>query len=98
MSIEELTSGITIYCVKSNRVVWYRYLCVHPSGKGSYHILIEGFTEEPLRIHKDELQKMLDQGCLTYESVQLLLARKLREESDHLFKKLEEKGNLTLKQ
>lgn len=85
MKIEELKKGDKIYNFNENQVLWYTYLCVHPTGKGSYHILIDS-CEEPFRIYCKNLQQILDKNLNSYDSAQLALADYLEEKANRLRK------------
>ena len=87
--LSELKQGDKIYDITSNEVKWYTYLCVHPTGGGKYHILINAY-ENPIRIYGEYLQKILDQGFKTYQEAKLGLADRLEEVVKHLRK---EKNN-----
>jgi len=83
--ISELKQGDVIYDVDFRQVKWYKYLCVHPTGKGKYHILIDP-CEEPLRIYGEKLQAILDQCFETYDQAKLALADRLEESAIRLRK------------
>jgi Lon protease-like protein len=51
-------------------------LCIHPTGQGKYHILIDS-CEEPFRIYEERLQQILNQNLKTYQSAKIALADKL---------------------
>ena len=62
--LEELTQGDSIFDIKNYRVTRYKYLCVHPTGGGKYHILID-MCQEPIRIYGENLQRILNQDLNT---------------------------------
>jgi len=72
----ELNQGDKIYDIDSERVKHYKYLCIHPTGHGKYHILIDA-SENPIRIYGEKLQAILDQDLKTYQEAKLALADKL---------------------
>ena len=74
--IADLQPGDTIYDISRDRVLYYKYLCVHPTGGGNYHILIDP-CQEPLRIYRDRLQTMLDKNLNSYQEAKLALAAEL---------------------
>lgn len=76
--IIDLKPGDKIYDIDSKQVKWYKYLCVHPTGRGKYHILIDS-CEEPFRIYDEKLQTILNQDLNTYQEAKLALANSLEE-------------------
>jgi hypothetical protein len=81
--ITELKQGDAIYGFSQSQVLQYKYLCVHPTGGGNYHILIDA-CEEPLRIYKDRLQAILDKNLKTYHAAELALADQLEQSARRL--------------
>jgi len=81
--ISELKQGDKIYDINFRQVKWYKYLCVHPTGQGKYHILIEA-NEEPIRISGEKLQTILNQDFKTYQDAKLELANRLEESAKRL--------------
>lgn len=73
-----LVQGQVIYFVENFKVRHCKYLCVHPTGGGHYHILIDE-CEEPFRIYKSRLDHILNQGHVDYKSAALALAQKLED-------------------
>ena len=73
---KELNPGEVIFNIDDYRVTRYKYLCVHPTGEGKYHILIN-MCEEPFRIYEKNLQRILDMNLNTYEEAALELAARL---------------------
>lgn len=71
MTIQELTPGFRIYDVTYSDFIYYDYLCPmpvkNPVNDGFYFILINKRIEKPIRMYKDELQKLLDNGIFTLE-------------------------------
>lgn len=72
--ISDLKQGDNLYCITGFDIYRYKYLCVHPTGGGKYHILINGLTQEPVRVidiaidcmelaRADERQKLKKQVC-----------------------------------
>lgn len=92
MKIEDLKQGDKIYDFNLTQVKWYTYLCIHPTGGGKYHILIDD-CEEPVRIYHSKLQEILDKGLKSYGEAQLKIAEKLEE----LSKYMRERSNTPLK-
>ena len=77
--IEDLKKGDVIYDNNNfSQVLWYTYLCVHPTGQGNYHILIDS-CEEPFRIYNKKLQSILDKGFNSYQDAKLELADRLEQ-------------------
>lgn len=70
--LAELKQGKKIYDINNTRVVWYTYLCVHPSSS-YYHILIDS-NEDPLRIWDEDLLKILHKDLTSYDKARLALA------------------------
>ncbi len=83
--ISELKQGNKIYDIDYNSVKCYKFLCAHPTGHGKYSILIDS-CEEPLRIHNEKLQNILDQGFKTYQDAKIALAQRLEERATRLRK------------
>jgi len=81
--LSDLKQGDKIYDIDFRQVKRYKYLCVHPTGQGKYHILIDS-CEEPIRIYGDKLQLILDKNLKTYQEAKLLLASKLEEDAKRL--------------
>jgi len=77
--VSELKQGDLIYDIDFRQVKRYKYLCVHPTGGGKYHILIDA-GEEPIRIYDVKLQTILNQNLRTYEEAKLELANRLEED------------------
>lgn len=71
--IKDLRQGDKLYSFDGIFVVWYTYLCVHPKGGGNYHILINA-CEDPIRIYKDKINFILNQGFTTYSEAEQGLA------------------------
>lgn len=82
-TIKELKQGDIIYDIDFRQVKKYKYLCVHPTGKGNYHILIDD-CEEPIRIYGAKLQFILNQNFKTYQEAKLALADQLEESAKRL--------------
>ena len=78
MNIQDLKQGDSIYDIDFITIKTYKYLCVHPTGQGKYHILIDS-CEEPVRIYGEKLQVILDQNFKTYQEAKLALADRLEE-------------------
>ena len=74
--VSELKQGDKIYDIDSGQIKWYKYLCVHPTGQGKYHILI-GPNEEPVRICGATLQAILSRNLQTRQEADIALADKL---------------------
>lgn len=74
--IEDLKQGDIIYDIDFCQVKRYRYLCVHPTGHGKYHILIN-MCEDPFRIYEKKLQDILDLNLNSYQEAKLYLADQL---------------------
>lgn len=83
MKLEDLKTGDKIYDIDFHTVKWYTYLCVHPRGRGKYHILID-MCEEPFRIYGDKLQIILDKNFQSYQEAKLALASKYEEAAKRL--------------
>lgn len=73
MTIQELQQKpkhFEFYHVEGDRITKYEYLCEYPfhnpKNMGSYHILINKSREEPVRVYKERLTKMLEQCVLSY--------------------------------
>ena len=81
--LSELKQGDKIYDIDFRQVKWYTYLCVHPTGQGKYHILIDA-SEEPVRIYGEKLQTILNQDFKTYQEAQLALADRLEDSAKQL--------------
>lgn len=71
--ISDLKQGDVIYTIDSSQVRYYKYLCVHPTGGGNYHILIDA-CQEPVRVYRDRLENMVGQNLNTYQEAKLALA------------------------
>jgi hypothetical protein len=82
-TLTELKEGDKIYDIDFRQIKWYTYLCIHPTGQGKYHILIDSF-EEPIRIHGEKLQTILNQDFKTYQDAKLALANRLEESAKRL--------------
>lgn len=76
MEISELKNGQKIFDISSNMVKVYSYLCVHPTGAGKYHILID-MCEEPVRMYEKRLQEILDLNFNSFQEAKIGLANKL---------------------
>jgi hypothetical protein len=76
MKTTELKQGYKIYDIVGSSIKWYKYLCVHPTGQGKYHILIDN-CEEPIRIYGEKLQAILDKNLTTYGDAKLALVLQL---------------------
>ena len=81
--VEDLQQMDVIYDIDFRQVKWYKYLCVHPTGQGKYHILIDA-CEEPIRIYGEKLQTILNQDFKTYQEAKLELANRLEESAKRL--------------
>ena len=75
-TIDELKQGMDIYDISFREVKHYKYLCIHPTCHGKYHILIDR-CEEPIRIYGKQLQSILDKNLNSYQDAKLALANKL---------------------
>ncbi len=71
-TLETIAAGDKIYYVQGFKVFQYKYLCVHPTGMGAYHILIDA-CEEPVRVYKDKLELMLSQKLVKRQDANNLL-------------------------
>lgn len=85
MNIRDLKQGNKIYNTDNYRVRHYTYLCVHPTGIGKYHILIDE-CEEPIRIYEDQLKMMLNKNLNSYQEAKLALADQLEDSAKRLRK------------
>lgn len=83
MEIKDLKQGDKIYDFTLTQVKWYTYFCVHPTGGGKYHILIDN-CEEPIRIYHSKLQDILDKKLTSYKDAQRRIAEKLEELSKYM--------------
>ncbi len=81
--LTDLKQGDKIYDIDSRQVKCYTYLCVHPTGQGKYHILIDS-CEDPIRIYGEKLQVILNQDFKTYQEAKLALADRLEESAKRL--------------
>ena len=81
--LKDLKQGDVIYDVDFRHVRYYKYLCIHPTGRGMYHILINE-CEEPIRIYGEKLQNILNQDLKTYQDAKLELASRLEESAKRL--------------
>lgn len=81
--IIELKQGEKIYYVENFRVRWYKYLCVHPTGQGNYHILINE-CEEPERLYKTRLEELLNMDFKTHKEASIGLADMLEKKANEL--------------
>ena len=86
--LADLKQGDKIYDIDFRQVKWYKYLCVHPTGQGKYHILIDA-CEEPIRIYGEKLQTILNQDFKSYREAKLALADRLEESAKQLRQKNE---------
>ena len=82
-NITDLKQGDKIYNIDDRRVIWYRYLCVHPTGSGKYHILIDA-CEDPIRIYEDKLNAILEKNLTTYQEAKIALADALENTAKRL--------------
>lgn len=74
--VSELKQGDEIYNNAAMSVERFRYLCVHPGSK-EYSVLINGWTQEPLRMYNPHLQEILNKNLNTYDEARLALADQL---------------------
>ncbi len=81
--LSDLKQGDKIYDIDFHKVRHYTYLCIHPTGQGKYHILIDA-CEEPIRIYGEKLQIILNQDFKTYQEAKLELANRLEESARRL--------------
>lgn len=86
--LHELKQGDTIYDIDFRRVRHYKYLCIHPTGHGNYHILIDE-CEEPVRIYYEKLQAILELGFETYDAALLALADKMEQSAKRIRTEIE---------
>ena len=77
-TISELKQGDKIYDIDDRNILRYTYLCVHPTGRGKYHILIDSH-EEPIRIYETRLQEILSKNINNYSEGRLVLIKRLEE-------------------
>ena len=77
-TISELKQGDKIYDIDDRNILRYTYLCVHPTGRGKYHILIDNY-EEPIRIYETRLQEILSKNINNYSEGRLVLIKRLEE-------------------
>lgn len=81
--ISELKKGDSIYDIDYLTIKTYKYVCIHPSGGGNYHILTKS-GEDPIRMHKERLQSILDQDFKTWQETKLALADRFEESARNL--------------
>lgn len=79
-SISSLKQGDKLYSFSNHKVESYTYQCVHPTGRGKYHILIDS-NQEPVRMYEDRLQAILDMDLKTNQSAWLALAEFMEKEA-----------------
>jgi hypothetical protein len=78
--MKNLKQGDIIYYVENLKVRHCRYLCVHPTGQGKYHILIDE-CEEPFRVYEKNLLSYIEQGCKSLKEAKIALALKFEEKA-----------------
>ena len=83
--LSELKQGDKIYDIDLRQVKQYKYLCIHPTGQGKYHILIDIY-EDPIRIYEQKLQTILEKDLKDYQEAKLALASILEETAKSLRK------------
>ena len=82
--VEDLKPGDKFYNISDSlQVKRFTYLCIHPTGLGKYHIIID-INEEPQRIYHTYLQKILDKNLTTREEANLHLIEKLKKQIELL--------------
>jgi hypothetical protein len=81
--VSELKQGDKIYDIDSWQIKWYKYLCVHPTGQGKYHILI-GPNQDPVRISGATLQAILNRNLQTCQEAEIALADRLEKYAKQL--------------
>lgn len=86
--LKDLKQGDEIYDIDFRKAIRYKYLCVHPTGQGNYHILIDIF-QEPIRIHGEKLQMILNQDFKSWQEAELALADRLEKNAKDLRKRHE---------
>ncbi len=81
-TILKLKQGDKIYDVDDRMILKYTYLCVHPTGRGKYHILINS-CEEPIRIYETRLQEILNKNINNYSEGRIALIKRLEQKVEH---------------
>ena len=89
--ISDLKQGDTIYDIAFRDVKWYTYFCIHPNNN-NYHILMDA-AANPIKIYKDKLQDIINQGFETYDDVLLELAHRLKQDSDYILETIKQDSN-----
>jgi hypothetical protein len=77
--VEDLKIGEKVYYVKNLDVTWFYYQGEHINNKG-HHILIDEY-QEPFRIYRPQLVKILEEATSNYDDAKKLLIDRLREKA-----------------
>lgn len=87
-NIKDLQPGEAFYDADKFNFTRYEYLMPMPvkniKNEGYYHIVINKTREEPQRIYKDELSKILEKKLFTLEDVRKYQIKKTEEWLDYL--------------
>lgn len=72
-TIFNIEKGHEFYSVFGNKINKYQYLCIYPSPNPeyetpeNYHIILDKYSEKPVRIYHKNLTQMLEENLNTYE-------------------------------
>jgi hypothetical protein len=77
MELKTLKQGDVFYDVNDRNIIKYEYLMLYPFHNPKnvkiegYHIILNKSLDEPIRIYYNDLKKILDLKCFSYEDAKL---------------------------
>ena len=72
-TIYNIEKGHEFYSVFGDKINKYQYLCIYPSPNPeyetpeNYHIILDKYSEKPIRIYHKNLTQILEENLKTYD-------------------------------
>ena len=72
-TIYNIEKGHEFYSVFGEKISRYQYLCIYPSPNPeyetpeNYHIILDKYSEKPVRIYHKNLTQILEENLKTYD-------------------------------
>ena len=72
-TIYNIKKGHEFYSVFGDKINKYQYLCIYPSPNSeyetpeNYHIILDKYSEKPVRIYHKNLTQILEENLKTYD-------------------------------
>lgn len=83
-TIYNIEKGHEFYSVFGEKINKYQYLCIYPNPEyetpENYHIILDKYSEKPVRIYHKNLTQMLEENLNTYKEAKQKVRKYLEEQ------------------